>query len=174
MNLSKLSINFIIPAFTLAVVIVQSACSGLPFAKPTPTMTSYPTIRPVKPTRTPTFSPTSTALPSATPTITPTPTLLPPLDDFSQARLYSSGPIPGWDFSLTILLPKPIQGEYNALVGNEQPKLFTCRPLTEYAHPDRLYCIGRIPAADKQVDYSIVEKNTGQEVFKGNVYAPIK
>jgi hypothetical protein len=94
------------------------------------------------------------------------------LDDFSQARLYSSGAHPGWEFSLTLLLPEAVKGNYNALIG-DPPRLFTCRPLSEYAQPERLYCSGRIPAADKQLDYVITEKESGQVVFKGNVYIPI-
>jgi len=86
--------------------------------------------------------------------------------------LYSSGPQPGWNFSLTLLLPEVVKGEYNTLIG-DPPKTFTCRPLTEYGHPERLYCSGRIPAAGKQVNYFIIEKQTGQVVFKGNLYVPV-
>jgi hypothetical protein len=156
----------------LTLLVLLTGCTSLPFTKPTPTLTSYPTIRPPKPTRTPTATATVTSLPSATPTISLTPTLLPPLDDFSQARLYSSGPQPGWNFSFTLLLPQAVKGEYNALIG-DPPRAFTCRPLKEYTHPERLYCSGRIPAADKQVDYQITEKETGREVFKGSIYVPV-
>jgi hypothetical protein len=149
-----------------------NACSNLTGNKPTPTSTSFPTIRPPKPTRTTTATATTTAQPSATPTTSSTPTLPPPLDDFSQARVYSSGPIAGWDFSITLLLPETIKGSYSALVG-DPPKQFTCRPLTEYAYPDRLYCSGRVPAADKQVEFQILEKESGQVVFKGNVFVPV-
>jgi hypothetical protein len=149
-----------------------AGCKALQGYELTPTLTFYPTIRPPKPTRTPTLTQTPTLLPSNTPTISPTLTFLPPIDDFSEARLYASGPIPGWDFSLTILLPEPIKGEYNALVGNPA-KHFTCRPLLEYGHPDRLYCSGRIPNALRDVEYKIIEKNSGQTVFEGIVYIPV-
>ncbi len=156
----------------LITILSLTGCSSLSFSKPTATLTSYPTIRPPRATRTPTSLPTSTATPTGTPTITSTPTLPPPLDDFSQAKLYASGPRPGWDFTITLLLPEDIKGEYSALVG-DPAKPFTCRPLTEYAHPDRLYCSGRQPGADKQVAFSILEKNTNQVVFKGFVYLPL-
>lgn len=156
----------------ILLVLLLTGCSGFSFSKPTPTLTSYPTIRPPKPTRTPTPTATVTAQPTSTATTSPTPTLPPPLDDFSQARLYSSGAQRGWNFSLTLLLPEAIEGEYNAMIGNP-PKPFACRPLTEYNHPERLYCVGRIPAADKQVDYQIIEKKTGLVVFTGNVYVPV-
>jgi hypothetical protein len=149
-----------------------NGCSTFLKSDPTATMTTYPTIRPPKATRTPTITPSSTPLPSFTPTVSSTPTLLPPLDDFSQAKLYSSGAKPGWEFSITLQMPEPVEGDYYALIG-APPKTFTCRPLTEYAQPDRLYCFGHIPAADKQVDFQIIEKGTGQHVFSGNVYVPI-
>jgi len=164
--------KFIFLLVVILITFVLTGCSSLPFVKSTPTLTTYPTFRPPRPTRTPTATATATSLPSATPTTSSTPTLLPPLDDFSQARLYSSGPQPGWNFSLTLLLPEVVKGEYNALIG-DPPKPFTCRPLTEYGHPERLYCSGRIPAADKQVNYFIIEKQTGQVVFKGNLYVPV-
>jgi hypothetical protein len=163
---------FIIPSFIILFFFLQTGCAKMTLSKPTPTIVPSPTIRPPKPTRTPTTTPTQTALPSATPTISSTPTLPPPLDDFSQARLYSSGPKPGWDFSFTLILAEEIKGNYNALIG-DPPKPFTCRPLIEYAHPDRLYCSGRIPAAEKQVDYQIIEKESGQIVFKGNLFVPV-
>lgn len=149
-----------------------SGCANLSMTKPTATQTALPTIRPPKPTRTPTRLPSLTATPTDTPTITPTATLLPPPDDFSKARLYSSGPKPGWDFSLTIQLPEEIKGEYIAKVG-DPAKTFPCRQLTEYALPDRLYCVGRQPGADKNVIFTIVEKSTDQVVFKGFVYLPL-
>jgi len=149
-----------------------AGCSNLPFAKPTVTVTVYPTIRPPRPTRTPSPSPTSTALPTNTPTITSTATLPPPQDDFSQAKLYSSGPRPGWEFAFTILLPEEIKGDYNAEVG-DPPKPFVCRPLIEYAHPDRLYCTGRIPQVDENLLFKVIEKTTGQVVFKGYVFSPL-
>jgi hypothetical protein len=171
MNRQKFLIFTAVP-IVLSSLLFLTGCSNLPFSTPTATLTSYPTIRPPKPTRTPTSLPTATATLTETPTITPTATLLPPMDDFSQARLYASGFRPGWDFSLTILLPEAIKGDYDALVG-DPPKPFTCRPLTEYAHPDRLFCTGRASGVDKQVIYKIVEKNTGQVVFKGFVYLPL-
>jgi hypothetical protein len=94
------------------------------------------------------------------------------LDDFSKASLYSSGSRSGWDFTLTLLLPEDIKGEYEALVG-DPPRLFTCRPLVEYQHPDRLYCTGHQPGVDKQVIYKIIETKTKQVVFKGFVYLPL-
>jgi hypothetical protein len=172
MKHKNLLISIIIPII-LSTFLSLSGCSNIPFSKPTATLTSYPTIRPAKPTRTPTALPTSTATQTETPTVTPTATLPPPLDDFSQARLYSSGPRPGWDFAIIILLPEDIRGEYSALVGDDPVKPFTCRPLTEYAYPDRLYCSGRQPGVDKQVIFKILEKNTNQVVFKGFVYLPL-
>ena len=156
----------------IMMVLVLPACSSFPFAKTTPTLTAYPTFRPPRPTRTSTVIATFTALPGSTSTMIPTSTQFPPPDDFSLARLYSSGSQPGWNFSFTLLLPEAVEGDYNALIG-DPPKPFTCRPLTEYAHPERLFCAGRIPAADKQVNYFIIEKETGQEVFKGNLYVPV-
>jgi hypothetical protein len=157
---------------SISILVLFSGCTSMSLSKPTPTVTLFPTIRPPKPTRTPTSVPTATALPTGTPTITPTPTLLPPRDDFSQAKLYAFGPTPGWDFSFTLLLPEEIKGEYNATIG-DPPKPFTCRPLTEYGHPDRLYCTGRIPKVDQNLDFKIMQKSTGQVVFKGQVFSPL-
>ncbi len=143
-----------------------TGCSSMGLSEPTPTQIVYPTIRPPKPTRTPTSTPTATAHADGYPHHHTHPTLPPPQDDFSQARLYSFGPLPGWDFSFTLLLPEEIKGDYNAVVG-DPPKPFTCRPLTEYAHPDRLYCAGRIPKVDQDLEFKVIEKSTGQVVFKG-------
>lgn len=168
----KSIINLSIYLFCLIFLPALSGCSSLSLGEPTATQTSVPTIRPPKPTRTPTALPSPTATATHTPTITPTATLLPPPDDFSKARLYSSGPRPGWDFSLTIQLPEAIKGEYIAQIG-DPAKTFTCRPLTEYTHPERLYCVGRQPGVDKNVIFTIVEKSTEQIVFKGFVYLPL-
>lgn len=149
-----------------------AGCNAIQYSAPTPTQTMYPTIRPPISTRTPTLTRTPTSLPSHTATISPTPSLPPPMDDFSQARLYASGPKPGWEFSLTILLPEPIKGVYNALVGSPA-RTFTCRPLLEYDYPDRLYCTGRTPNALREVAYKIIEKDSGQTVFEGKVYFPV-
>ncbi|GAP21071.1 hypothetical protein [Leptolinea tardivitalis] len=165
----KIFILFVLLSSSL---FTTAGCSNLSFSKPTETATLRPTIRPPKPTRTPTPLPTKTELPTNTPTITPTPTLLPPVDDFSKARLYSFGPRPGWDFGITIQLPDEIKGEYDALV-DDPPKKFTCRPLVEYNHPERLYCVGRIPAVDENILFKVVERSTGQVVFKGYVYSPL-
>lgn len=157
---------------TMLLLVGMNGCSQLPFSKPTVTATITSTPKPPKPTRTPTHLPTSTPTATETPTITPTATLPPPLDDFSQARLYSSGPKTGWDFSLTILLPEPVKGEYYARVG-DPPKKFTCRPLAEYTHPERLYCSGQQPGVDKNVIFTIIDQKTDQVVFKGFVYLPL-
>jgi hypothetical protein len=170
--ITKSKAHFLLLISIIFLVPFINGCSGFLNREPTPTLTTYPTIRPPKATRTPTATQTKTPLPSFTPTVSATPTLPPPLDDFSQAVLYASGAKPGWNFSLTILLPEPVKGEYNALIG-DPAKPFTCRSLTEYRQPERLYCFGRIPAADKQVDFRIIEKVTNQVVFQGNVYVPI-
>ena len=149
-----------------------TGCATLIPQEPTSTATLFPTIRPPKPTRTPTRSPSPTPLPTDTPTITPTATVPPPLDDFSNASLYAFGPKPGWEFSFTLLLPEEIKGEYHAEVG-DPPKQFICRPLTEYFHPERLYCTGRIPKVDQNLPFNIREKSTGQVVFTGYVFSPL-
>jgi hypothetical protein len=149
-----------------------TGCGNLSFSKPTATATITSTPRPPRKTRTPSATPTSTVTISPTPTITATPTLPPPPDDFSQAKLYSSGNGPGWEFFFSIQLHDKIEGEYEAEVG-DPPKPFECRPLVEYGHPDRLYCTGRIPEVDKNLLFKVMEKKTGQVVFKGYVVSPL-
>jgi len=174
--IQKKHLVLLVLLFAMVALALMTGCSTLPFARPTATVTSSPTATPPKPTLTPTHTPTSTSTSTPTitltPTITSTPTLPPPLDDFSQARLYSSGPRPGWDFAITILLPEPIKGEYIARIGDPQ-KTYECKSMPEYDHPERLYCSGRQPGVDKNVDFFILEKFTGQEVFKGSVYLPL-
>ncbi len=157
---------------SLLTIISAAGCASLIPQEPTATATRYPTIRPPKPTRTHTSSPSPSPLPTETPTITPSATLPPPVDDFTGARLYAFGPQPGWEFSFTLLLPEEIKGEYNAVVG-DPPKQFSCRPLNEYAYPDRLYCTGRIPRVDQNLEFKILEKTTGRVVFTGTVFSPL-
>jgi hypothetical protein len=156
----------------IMIIFNVSGCSNFSFSKPTATATVTLTPRPPRHTRTPSATPTATATLTFTPTITSTPSLPPPPDDFSQARLYSSGNGPGWEFFFTIQLPEEIKGEYDALVG-DPAKPFTCRPLAEYTHPERLHCTGRIPEVDKNLVFKIIEKETGQVVFKGYVFSPL-
>jgi len=156
----------------IMLILDVSGCSNFSFTKPTATATVTSTPRPPRRTRTPSATPTVTASLTFTPTITSTPTLPPPPDDFSQAKLYSSGTGPGWEFFFTIQLQEKIIGEYNAVVG-DPAKPFTCRPLAEYAHPERLHCAGRIPEVDKNLLFKVIEKETGQVVFKGYVFSPL-
>lgn len=155
------------------VLFILTGCANLSFSKPTATATITSTPRPPRKTRTPSATPTSTVTITLTPTITSTPTLPPPLDDFSQAKLYSSGNNPGWEFFFSIQLQDKIAGEYEAVVGEDPAKPFECRPLAEYGHPDRLYCTGRIPEVDKNLLFKIMEKKTGQVVYKGYVFSPL-
>lgn len=149
-----------------------SGCSNFNFSKPTSTATVTSTPRPPRGTRTPSATPTATVTQTMTLTVTSTATLPPPPDDFSQARLYSSGTGPGWKFFFNIELEEKIVGDYNAVVG-DPPKPFTCRPLAEYNHPERLYCTGRIPEVDKNLVFKVIEKETGQVVYKGYVFSPL-
>lgn len=167
-NLNRILFFLLIILTILAV----PGCANFSLSKPTATATITSTPRPPRKTRTPSATPTMTVTVTGTPTITSTPTLPPPPDDFSQARLHSSGTGPGWEFFFTIELPEKIVGEYHAVVGDPE-KEFTCRPLAEYNHPDRLYCTGRIPEVDKNLVYKILEDKTGQVVFKGYVFSPL-
>jgi hypothetical protein len=154
------------------IILVIPGCANIMPSKPTATATVTSTPRPPRKTRTPSATPTATSTLTATPTITATATLPPPPDDFSQAHLYSSGTGPGWEFFFTIELREKIVGEYSAVVGDPE-KEFTCRPLAEYSHPERLYCTGRIPKVDENLLFKIIETKTGQTVYKGYVFSPL-
>lgn len=152
-----------------------TAVSLQPTAVPATTVVSAPTARPTMANiQSPTAQslPSMTPMPSETPTPAPTATQIPPPDDFTQASLFSAGKLDGWNFGLTISLTEPIQGEYYAQMG-DAGRRYSCRPLVEYNHPERLFCSGRIPAVEKSVEFQILQKSNDQPVFSGKIYIPL-
>jgi hypothetical protein len=145
-------------------------CSAL---APKPTATPSPTVKPSpRPTRT--LEPTLTPFPSITPTptitATPTTTFTPtPLINFSQAKFFTAGFLPGWQFFIAIKLPEPVKGEYYAMI--DESKEYKCTVISNY--PDRLYCTGPLGAQNDYIDYVIIEKSTKNEVYRGRLFVPL-
>ncbi len=150
-----------------------SACG--PTADKTPGLTatvSEPTAVPTqRPTET--VEPTATTVP-ATPTEavtnTPASTATPTLPaEMQGATFFTGGLLSDWRYFISIQAQQPITGQYYAMVdGNKE---YECHVETIY--PDRLYCVGRLPAVDKTVEYVVHEQQSGAAVFEGEVFIPL-
>jgi hypothetical protein len=167
--------------FTTLLILIFSlqlalaSCSG---AQTPPPVTKQPVLESPTVKVSPTSKPSNTPAPSPTiaftatvtvePTSTSSPTLLPPPDDFSKVKLLTFGPLPNWDFSFTFQFPTAVKGNY--YVETIDPKkVYSCRPLLEYNHPDRLYCLGRVPAMEKIVGYHVKDASTDAILFSGKI-----
>jgi hypothetical protein len=155
--------------------IILASCSG---AKDPLAVTEQPVIESPTAKISPTSMPSRTPMPTPTisftstvtlePTTTSSPTPPPPPDDFSKVKLLSYGPLPNWDFSFTFQFPSAVKGVY--YVETIDPKkVYPCRPLLEYNHPDRLFCLGRVPAMEKIVGYNLKDAATDAILFSGKI-----
>ncbi len=73
----------------------------------------------------------------------------------------------------TFGFPSPVEGDY--YVETKKPrKVFPCRPLLEYNHPERMVCIGRVPAVEKNIDFSIKDGHTDSVLYTGWISIPFQ
>lgn len=162
----------------LLLIIFLTGCSGLNQPAPTPTQTPTISLPPiVTPPNVIKPSPTETIKETVTPTLPPTqtssPTIEPPPDDFSKVRLLTFGELPNWQFSITFEFPTAVKGSY--YVKTRKPvKTYDCHALIEYRHPERLACIGRVPAVEKTVYYDIFDNKTNTVQYSGSMSIPFQ
>jgi hypothetical protein len=160
------------------IFILLSGCSGLNKPTPTPTLTptksQLPTNTPQPEiTPTPTQTVTKTASPTLPPTGTASPTVVPPPDDFSKVKLLTFGELPNWQFGMTFEFPTAVKGSY--YVKTRKPvKTYDCHSLIEYKHPERLFCVGRVPAVEKTVYYDVFDLRTNTVQYSGSISIPFQ
>jgi hypothetical protein len=118
---------------------------------------------------TPILKPTETLTQSPESTIKVTPQLT-AAADFTRARLYTFGLLPGWRFFFSVLLQAEVKGEYYALVGETQHK-YKCEVF--YKYPKRLVCSGDLVRLDDWVPFTIYIKDTDIPVFSGRFSVPM-
>jgi hypothetical protein len=176
-NKAAFSLLFFVMA---SLVVLQASCSGGNTAISTGELATTETgVALASPTRRPTITarPTQTASPTTTVTVNPTatftPTLPPPPDDFSNIKFISFGPLPNWNFMFTFGFPSPVEGEYYVETRNPR-KVFPCRPLLEYNHPERMVCLGRVPAVEKNIDFVIKDAHNDAVLYTGWISIPFE
>jgi hypothetical protein len=159
---------FILVLILLAALIL-SACASSASKSATatpepPTATPRPTHTPL-PTKTPTAAPSAT--PTPIPTLTSTPTITPEAD-YSKVKLHSHGFLPHFQYFVMYEFPQAIKGEYHAVGDGD--KDYTCQ--TYPKRPDRLYCIGRLPAVLDYVIYDLYVKGIDTPILSSKIYIP--
>ena len=162
-------IKIIILSILTLILIFATSCSGNPKQTATaeilPTATLMPSKTP-EPTKTPTEIPTETMIP--TPEDTPTKTPLPG-PDFSNAEIFSMGPMENWNFFFTIQIEEEITGSYYAMV--DKNKKYKCFMMDEY--PNRLYCHGPQVAFNDYVEYELYMEDVDDFVHAGEFFIPL-
>jgi len=129
-----------------------------------PTATIKPT-KTLKPTMTNTSIPTQTLPPTVELTNTNTPV---PGPDFTNAKVFSMGPMENWNFFFTIQIEEDITGEYYAMV--DKNKKYKCFMHADYSN--RLYCHGPQVAFNDFVEYELYRLDIPQPIHKGEFFIP--
>ena len=118
---------------------------------------------------TPSLKPTETLTQTPEPTMSLTPQSTAAVD-FTGARLYTYGLLPGWRFFFSVLLQAEVKGEYYALVGETLHK-YKCEVF--YKYPKRLVCSGDLVRLDDWVPFTVYIKDTVIPVFSGRFSVPL-
>jgi hypothetical protein len=123
---------------------------------PTSTRTRLPSTTPE-----PTFTATFTITPTRT--ITPLPTAL---DDFTDAKVISHGPLKNWNYLITIELPQPVAGSYRMIIDTNKEYKCEIQP----GYPNRLYCHGRQVRYNDEVEFYLIATDTGVTAFEDKIF----
>ena len=161
----KVLVGLLVPVL---IVICTTGCSTKQEVTETsqiiPTVTKVPSKTPL-PTKTVTQTPTETTIPTPEDTATKTPI---PGPDFSNAEIFSMGPMENWNFFFTIQIEEEITGEYHAVV--DKNKNYKCFMMEDY--PNRLYCHGPQVAFNDYVEYELYMEGIDEPVHTGEFFIP--
>ena len=150
------------------IVIISTGCNpkgeATEITQIIPTTTKAPSKTPL-PTKTITLTPTETTIPTLEDTATPTSL---PGPDFSNAEVFSMGPMENWNFFFTIQIEEEITGEYHAVV--DKNKDYKCFMMEDY--PNRLYCHGPQVAFNDYVDYELYMDGVDEPVHTDEFFIP--
>ena len=136
-----------------------------------PTSTIQPSPLP-KATSTPTALRTPMVTLSFTETGEPSPTNTVENNGLEGAEFYNYGFLEDWRFFVSVRTPKPVVGQYYALIGEKyRLKKYKCEVFPQ--NPNRLVCSGELTRIDDWVDYTIYPIGSDQPAYQGRISVPL-
>jgi hypothetical protein len=171
-------------AFFLVVLSISVGCTPrdsiqevLVDATPSPSKILLPTstVQP-SPLATGTNAPTASRTPMVTPSLIetgePSPTNTVENNGLEGAEFYNYGFLEDWRFFVSIRTPKPVVGQYYALIGEKyRLKKYKCEVFPQ--NPNRLVCSGELTRIDDWVEYTIYPIGSDQPAFQGRISVPL-
>lgn len=167
----------------LTSILIMGGCSSINPDREIPLVVSPSPSRIIPPTSTvqpipqvtatisPTESPTPRVMPSLTETEEPTPTKTLENNELEGAEFYNYGFLDDWRFFVSIRTPKPVVGQYYALIGEKyRLKEYKCEVFP--VNLNRLVCSGELTRIDDWIDYAIYPVGSDQPAFQGRISVP--